>query len=48
MIDKRERRETGIRVDYAAHVAEKGFLVGYGLDYAEFYRNLPAVYDLKL
>ena len=48
MIDKRERRETGIRVDYAASVVEKGYLVGYGLDYAENYRNLPAVYDLKL
>ena len=48
MIDKRERRESGIRVDYAASVVEKGFLVGYGLDYAEIYRNLPAVYDLKL
>ena len=48
MIDKRERRETDIRVDYAACVVEKGYLVGYGLDYAEIYRNLPAVYDLKL
>ena len=48
MIDKRERRETDIQIDYAAHVVEKGFLVGYGLDHAEIYRNLPAVYDLKL
>ena len=48
MIDKRQRRETDIRIDYAAHVVDKGFLVGYGLDYAEIYRNLPAVYDLKL
>jgi hypoxanthine phosphoribosyltransferase len=48
MIDKRQRRETDIRVDYAAHVVDEGFLVGYGLDYAEAYRNLPAVYDLKI
>jgi hypoxanthine phosphoribosyltransferase len=48
MIDKRQRRETDIRIDYAAHVVDEGFLVGYGLDYAEAYRNLPAVYDLKL
>lgn len=47
MIDKRERRETDIRIDYAAHVTDKGFLVGYGLDHAEYYRNLPAIYDLK-
>jgi hypoxanthine phosphoribosyltransferase len=48
LIDKRERRETDVRVDYACHTVEKGFLVGYGLDYAEFYRNLPEVYHLKL
>ena len=48
MIDKRERRETDIHVDYAACVVEQGLLVGYGLDHAEIYRNLPAVYDLKL
>ena len=48
LIDKRERRETDVRVDYACHTVDKGFLVGYGLDYAEFYRNLPEVYHLKL
>lgn len=48
LIDKRERRETDVTVDYACHTVEKGFLVGYGLDYAEFYRNLPEVYHLKL
>ena len=48
MIDKRERRETDIPIDYAVHAVDKGFLVGYGLDHAEVYRNLPAVYDLKL
>jgi hypoxanthine phosphoribosyltransferase len=48
LIDKRERRETDVTVDYACHTVEEGFLVGYGLDYAEFYRNLPEVYHLKL
>jgi len=48
LIDKRERRETDVPVDYACHTVDKGFLVGYGLDYAEFYRNLPEVYHLKL
>lgn len=48
MIDKRERRKAQVDVDYACHVVEKGFLVGYGLDYAEFYRNLPGIYHLKL
>ena len=48
LIDKRERRETDVIVDYACHTVDKGFLVGYGLDYAEFYRYLPEVYHLKL
>jgi hypoxanthine phosphoribosyltransferase len=48
LIDKQERRETDVTVDYACHRVEKGFLVGYGLDYAEYYRNLPEVYHLKL
>ena len=48
MVDKRERRKSSIRVDYACHVAQKGFLVGYGLDYAENYRGLPDICHMKL
>ncbi len=48
MIDKSERRKRAIKVDYACAAVEKGFLVGYGLDYAEKYRNLPGIYHLKL
>lgn len=48
MIDKKERRKADIRVDYACATVEKGFLVGYGLDHAEAYRNLPEIYHLKL
>ena len=47
LIDKRERRQTDIVVEYACHVAEAGFLVGYGLDYAEKYRELPGIFHLK-
>ena len=47
LIDKRERRKADINIDYVGHVIEKGFLVGYGLDYAEKFRNLPEVYHLK-
>jgi hypoxanthine phosphoribosyltransferase len=47
-IDKRERRQVDLPVDYICHTVKKGFLVGYGLDYAEAYRNLPGVFDLKL
>lgn len=48
MLDKRERREIDIKTDYSCHVVESGFLVGYGLDYAEKYRYLPEIYQLKL
>ena len=48
LIDKHERRESSVEVDYACFSLEKGFIVGYGLDYNEKYRNLPAIYDLKL
>ena len=47
-LDKIERRKSDIEIDYAGHVVEKGFLVGYGLDCAEDYRYLPAVYHLIL
>lgn len=48
LIDKRERREAEVPIAYSGHVAEKGFLVGYGLDYAEAYRHLPGLYHLKI
>lgn len=43
LIDKHQRRKTDVRVAYACHVVEEGFLVGYGLDHNEFYRNLPGI-----
>lgn len=48
LIDKRERREREIPAAYVGRVVAQGFLVGYGLDYAEEYRNLPGIYDLNL
>ena len=48
LIDKQERREVELNVDYSCFTLEKGFIVGYGLDYNEKYRNLPAIFDLKL
>lgn len=47
LIDKRERRKSEVKIDYACHLVAEGFLVGYGLDYSEDYRNLPDIYHLK-
>ena len=48
LIDKNERRKVDVDVDYACHKISEGFLVGYGMDYSEDYRNLAAIYHLKL
>jgi hypoxanthine phosphoribosyltransferase len=48
LIDKYERRTKAIDVTYACFSLEKGFIVGYGLDYDEKYRNKSEIYDLKL
>ncbi len=47
LIDKQERREKEIEIDYACHCLSKGFVVGYGLDFNEKYRYLPGLYHLK-
>jgi hypoxanthine phosphoribosyltransferase len=48
LIDKRERREVDLTVDYVCLSVKSGFLVGFGLDYAENYRNLKNICHLKL
>jgi len=47
LIDKAERRTAQVTVDFYGFRLAKGFLVGYGLDFAEDYRCLPAVYELS-
>lgn len=46
MVDKRERREVDVALDYVGISVQGGFLVGYGLDFAEKHRNLPAIYEV--
>ncbi len=48
LIDKSENRKKKVDIDYAGYTDVQGFLVGYGLDYNERYRNLPGIYQLKL
>lgn len=43
LLDKPERREKPIEPDYVGFVIPNKFVVGYGLDYDEKYRNLPEV-----
>lgn len=47
-VDKLERRRTKLDPDYVCHTIDRGFIVGYGLDYAEAYRNLPGLFHVKL
>ena len=47
LIDKKERRQVEVEADYAGFSIDHGFLVGYGLDYAEQYRYLTGVYHLE-
>lgn len=47
LIDKSERRKVQVQVDYVGQVVDRGFLVGYGLDFDEQYRGLPDIYHLK-
>jgi hypoxanthine phosphoribosyltransferase len=43
LLDKVERRIADVRADYIGFTIPNEFVVGYGLDYAERYRNLPDV-----
>ncbi len=47
LMDKPERRTKPISADYVGFTIPDAFIVGYGLDYAERYRNLPYVGVLK-
>lgn len=47
LLDKRARRLADVRVDYVGFEAPDEFLVGYGLDYLERYRNLPFIGILR-
>ncbi len=47
LLDKPERRKANVKADYAGAQVPDAFVVGYGLDYDEKYRNLPFVGALK-
>jgi hypoxanthine phosphoribosyltransferase len=47
LLDKPARRLASIEIDYRGFTIPDRFVVGYGLDYGEFYRNLPYIGVLK-
>ena len=47
LLDKPARRELEIPIDYVGFTIPDRFVIGYGLDYGEIYRNLPFVGILK-
>ncbi len=48
LLDKPYRRKVDVTVDYVGFEIANEFVVGYGIDYAEFYRNLPYVGKVTL
>jgi hypoxanthine phosphoribosyltransferase len=47
LLNKQERREVDIPIDYVGFIIPNKFVIGYGLDFGEIYRNLPFVGVLK-
>ena len=46
LVDKHGRRVTGGNIEFPGFRLRGGFLVGYGMDYGEAYRQLPQIYVL--
>jgi hypoxanthine phosphoribosyltransferase len=47
LLDKPERRRVDMKVDYVGFVIPDEFIVGYGIDYAQKFRNLPYIATVK-
>ena len=47
LVNKTGRREKEVAVDFMGFSLDSGFLVGYGLDYAERYRALAGIYEIE-
>jgi hypoxanthine phosphoribosyltransferase len=47
LLDKPERRKIELPVDYVGFVIPDEFIVGYGIDYAQQYRNLPYIANVE-
>jgi hypoxanthine phosphoribosyltransferase len=47
LLDKPARREKAVKADLAGFIVPDEFVIGYGLDYAQSYRNVPYIGVLK-
>jgi len=47
LLDKPSRRETSVEIDYLGFVVPDRFIVGYGTDLDQAWRNLPGIYALE-
>ncbi|QKS73154.1 hypoxanthine phosphoribosyltransferase [Paenalkalicoccus suaedae] len=47
LLDKPERRQVELQIDYVGFEIPDRFIVGYGIDYAQRYRNLPYIASVK-
>ncbi|MHB1377633.1 MAG: hypoxanthine phosphoribosyltransferase [Candidatus Humimicrobiaceae bacterium] len=47
LIDRKVRRIASLKIKYSAFKLEEKYVVGYGLDYKQKYRNLDSIYELK-
>jgi hypoxanthine phosphoribosyltransferase len=47
LLDKPSRREVPVTIDYLGFTVPNQFIVGYGIDFAQQYRQLPAIYILE-
>ena len=47
LISKKERRKAPVKLDYVCFEIASGFVVGYGMDYDSYYRNLSCVKEIE-
>lgn len=47
LLDKKTKRKVQIEADYVGKEIDDAFVVGYGIDYAEHYRNLPDIFIVE-
>jgi len=48
LVDKQRDKQTSLRPDYVGLMIEDRYVVGYGMDYKGYLRNLPAIYALNI